>query len=239
MRQIHHLRAFPSHVLLQGILCVFLIASSPSQNVPKTMTQISIRLIEPGPAPGSFEAQPKIYWRAGTTYARIAEAPDPENHIHGLMIIAEPDIWMVNLEDKSGKHLTDNGPSDVHMPIFPAGSGVKVKLRPISPVPSGAKMTLSELEFCMELEFFAKNGATLSAGDALKGKPTELHELTTEGRKLTLWTDSASKKPIRISMTQGTHTETYEYLSYQDDLAFDPSLFQVPAGIQLTDVSNK
>jgi hypothetical protein len=92
MGQIHHLRAFPSHVLLQGILCVFLIASSPSQNVPKTMTQISIRLIEPGPAPGSFEAQPKIYWRAGTTYARIAEAPDPKNHIHGLMIIAEPNI---------------------------------------------------------------------------------------------------------------------------------------------------
>lgn len=216
-----NLRALSLHFFLLGVFSPFLIVSAPCQEMPKTMVKLSMRLIEPEPEAGSFAAQPRVLWRADTKYARIAEAPDLENHIHGLTILNEPDIWMINLSDKSGKHIVDRGPSlDVHLPIFPAPAGVKMKLR--------------ELEFGKELEFFAINGATVSVGEVLKGKPAERHELTMSGRKLILWTDTASKKPVRISMTFSGQTQTVEYVSYEDGLPFDPSLFQPPAGLTLT-----
>jgi hypothetical protein len=215
-------RAFSPLFFLPGILCLLLTVSAPCQETPKTMVKLSMRLIEPAPETGSFAAQPRTLWRAGKKYARIAEAPDLENHVHGLTILNEPDAWMINLTDKSGKHMVDSGPSlEVHLPIFPTPSNVKMKLR--------------ELEFGNELEFFASNGATVSPGDAIKGKSTERHELTMSGRKLILWTDAASKKPVRMSMTFNGQTQTFEYVSYEDGLPFDPSLFRPPAGITLAD----
>src|SRR5258708_1019428 len=126
IRDVH---AFPPHFFLQGILCLFLIVSAPCQETPKTMMKLSIRLIEPVPETGSFAAQPRTLWRAGTKYARIAEAPDLEKRVHELIILNEPDAWMINLADKSGKHVVDSGSSlDVHLPIFPVPSGVKMKI---------------------------------------------------------------------------------------------------------------
>lgn len=107
---------FSSVVVFSSLL----VPSAVSQETPKTMTKISIRGVEPAPNPESFEAQPKIFWRAGTRYARIAESSDPQKRIHGLVIIKEPDIWMINLFDNSGRHMIDPGPSlNVHIPVFP------------------------------------------------------------------------------------------------------------------------
>ncbi len=36
---------------------------------------------------------------------RSEEAPDPANHIHGLIVTAEPDTWMVNLDNGTGKQI--------------------------------------------------------------------------------------------------------------------------------------
>jgi hypothetical protein len=57
------------------------------------MKKISVVGVGPKSELASFSAQPKTFWRAGTGYARIEEAADPENHIHGLAVIAEPDAW--------------------------------------------------------------------------------------------------------------------------------------------------
>jgi hypothetical protein len=212
----------PRHYLplLITMLCTVLLPGALCQETPKTMTKISVRLIEPAPEPRSFAAQPRTIWRVGVKYARIAEALDFENHVHGLTIINEPDVWMVNLVDKSGKHVVDSGPvMEVHLPIFQTSSEAKTKLH--------------ELEFGGESAFFASNGATVSPGEVLKGKPTERHELSMGGRKLILWTDAVSKKPVRISMSQGTQVQAFEYVNYEDGLAFDPALFQPPATIAI------
>lgn len=189
------------------------------QDIPKTMTKISARGVEPAPDPGSFSAQAKTYWRAGTKYARIAEAEDPKNRMHGLAVISEPDAWMINLFDKSAKHMVDHGPTlDVHFPIFPSAAGIKTKL--------------DRLEFANEVEFFTKNNAT-RALDEVGGKATDRYDLRVGSSKVTLWTDARSKKPVRISQTKDMQTETLEYLSYEDDLAFDPSLFRPPPGLTI------
>ena len=205
-------------LLLLGVL---LASPTTGQERPELMTKITTRLIEPAPSLGSFPAQPKTIWRAGTKYARIAEAPDPQHKIHGLVIVNEPDVWMINLFDKSGRHMVDPGPTfNAHLPIFEAAPGAKTKV--------------AEVEFGRELEFFTKNKAKRSAGEAISGRPTERYEVTIGDTRFVLWTDTQLKKPLRVSCIQGNQTQTIEYLVYEE-LKFDPSLFQPPAGIAIQD----
>ena len=141
-------------------------------------------------------------------------------HIHGLAVISEPDAWMINLFDKSAKHMVDHGPTlDVHLPIFPSTTDTKTKL--------------DGLEFGNEVEFLTKNNATRASDKAIGGNATERYDLRVGSSKVTLWTDAQSKKPLRISQTKDMHTETFEYLSYEDNLAFDPSLFRPPSGLTI------
>jgi hypothetical protein len=198
-----------------------LISSVQSQEIPKTMARVTIKIVEPIPEPGSFASESKTMWRAGTGYARIAEAPDLEKRIHILAIIHEPDVWIINLLDKTGKHVIDPGPNyDVHIPIFEE-SGVKTKL--------------SELEIGKELEFFVKNGARESPGEMMDGKTTICYELIISDGTVALWVDIKSRKPVRINRIQGVKRQTIAFVAYDDVLAFDPTLFRPPAEIKILD----
>jgi len=169
--------------------------------------------MEPKQEPDSFEAQPKVTWRAGNRYARVAEAPDPKAHIHGLLIINEPNVWLINLYDKSVKHIVDTGRSlNVHIPVFPTQAGLK------------------ELELGRELSFFTKGYAARSQGEVIKGSATARYKITIGGATVILWIDVKSKTPVRIALIRGKQTVTLEYLAYED-LPFDASLFQPPPGI--------
>ena len=66
------------------------------------MTMLTVKLESPEVPKESFAAQAKRMYRAGSRYCRIEENPDLEHGIHGLVIINEPDTWMVNLLDKTG-----------------------------------------------------------------------------------------------------------------------------------------
>src|SRR6202022_269103 len=145
--------------LISSLMFVLLIA--PAQEVPKTMTKITTKVVEPKPT-SSFLAQGKTMWRAGTKYARIEEAPDTANGIHGLLIVNEPDAWMINLFEKSGRHMVDPGPTfNPRLPVFDATTGASPKVM--------------ELEFGREFEFFTKNNAKQST--EVNDKPTELYEV--------------------------------------------------------------
>jgi hypothetical protein len=153
----------------------------------------------------------------------IVESPDAETHIQGLVIISEPDAWMLNLSDKSGRHVVDSGPSFVvHLPIFNKHTGEE----------SG----VNELEFGTERDFFAKHNATRSVATAIDGTPADRFEATIGKARVTLWTDAKSKKPLHVSLSDGNESQAYEYLSYDDELPFDPLLFQPPSGIHIQEV---
>ena len=125
---------------------------------------------------------------------------------------------MINLFDKSGRHMVDTGPTfNAHLPIFEASPG--------------AKSRVAELEFGRELEFFGQNNARRLPSEVINGKPSERQDLTLSDTRLVLWTDAQSKRPVRVSLIQGKQIQTVEYVSYEDNLKFDPSLFQPPAGI--------
>lgn len=201
---------------LLGALAVL----SVGKEHPKTMVKVTIRLIEPKPERDSFAAQPRTVWRAGSKYARIAEATDSPHHIHGLMIIDEPQVWMINLYDRSGKHIIDPGPSlDVKIPIFQ--------------FPNEEKSELQNLEFGREIECMTAHN-TKSTGTLPLGKKTNQYKVALNGGDLTLWVDAKTEKPVRISYSKSGETQAFEYLDYEY-LPFDPSLFQPPAGIVLVD----
>ena len=137
------------------------------QQLPETMTKLSVRLQSPEVPDDSFGAKPKTMYRAGNRYCRTEEQPDHEHGIHGLLIINEPDVWMVNLFTKTAQHFVDSGPTfNCRMPMF-IGDQEK----------SGAdtKNPLLELEFGRELAYFKEKEATRREGPVLQGKPTTVY----------------------------------------------------------------
>jgi len=189
------------------------VVSASCDEAPTTMRKISVRVVVPKPDPGSFQDQPKVTWRAGNRYARIAEAPDPQAHIHGLFIINEPDVWSINLYDQSVKHMADPGPTfNVHIPVF----------RPEESI-AGFK----ELELGRELPFFRKNSAARSQGGVIGSAATDRYKMTVGAATAILWVNVKSKTPVRISLINGRQIVTFEYLAYED-LPFEASLFQPP-----------
>lgn len=190
------------------------------QEAPATMTRIEVRLTEPESLALSFAGQPKTYWRAGTKYARVAETSDSQNHIHGLFIVNEPDAWLVNLYDKSGRHIIDPGPSLVaRLPLFQKQTG--------------AMSRLNDLEFGMELDFFVRSKAEHSAGEIINGNPSERYHLLIGEAKLLLWVEPKTQKPLRVSLIEGKQSQTYQYLAYDNKLLFDAALFEPPSDVKL------
>ena len=110
---------------------------------PATMTKIVVRLMGPDIKPGSYAALPKTMYRAGDHYARIEAPPSSRMQSQKLVIIAEPDAYSVNLNDKKGTHAIDQGgPNDLHLPM----------ILPLDPNRQLGK--LDGLEFGNELQFF-------------------------------------------------------------------------------------
>ena len=94
-------------LLLICVLAGAIFAEEP----PKRMTKMEVVLHSPDAPTGSFAAKPRVFYRAGNRYCRVEETPDPDQGIHGLMIINEPDWWMVNLFSKTARHGVDPGPT--------------------------------------------------------------------------------------------------------------------------------
>ena len=134
-------------------LCFTLLLGSLvlAQDAPKTMSRITVQLDGSEVPQNSYARKPKTIYRAGSTYCRVEEALDPEHDIRGLLIVNEPNAWMVNLATKTAQHFVDPGPSfHCHLPVF---SG------PVPNTSDEVNYAKLGLEFGYELEYFKKMGA--------------------------------------------------------------------------------
>lgn len=149
------------------LLFIMLSAIAASQPFPESMTRLSVRLQSPDVPEQSFAAKPKLMYRAGTRYCRTDELPDPENGIHGLMIINEPDVWMVNLLNRTARHFVDPGPTfNCHLAMFASGRAKSG---------SNGRDPLLELEFGQEVAYFMGKRAAPKEGPVHEGKPSTLY----------------------------------------------------------------
>jgi len=203
-------------------LCLFGTAAS-AEEPPKAMTKLAVILQSPDVPPGSFATKPKIMYRAGNGYCRIEEEPDPDHGIHGLTIINEPNVWMVNRFNKTAQHIVDSGPTfNCRLPIFADSSKLQ----------EAEAKKIMELEFGHELDFFKGQGITPSKGPVMQTKETMGYTLKIGESTLALFTYGTPERPLAVSRTHGEKTDIFWYSGY-GQIEFDPKLFAKPADVKI------
>ena len=204
--------------------CIVLLVganASAADCTPAQMIKIRYSNDVPGADPRSFAKQPKTLYRLGAKYGLIEELPDEPNRIHGLIVVSEPDIWIVNLAQNTGQHLVDGGPTY----FFRA------------PVLSDAGSAfLSGLEFGCELAYMRAAGATASKRTSA-GRPSWEYGVSRDAEAIIVTTDPDSERPRTVRFVRaGKEILTVRYLEYQPGLATNLQLFRKPTGIAFQEV---
>jgi len=186
--------------------------------VPDKMLRITYSNNAKGITPDSFAAQPKTIYRLGSRYGRIEEQPDVPQGIHGLVIVNEPDMWVINLARRAGQHMVDGGPTY----FFRA----PLLTDPASPF-------FMQMEFGCEIGYLTSLGATPQRfqDGALS---YSRYEVSQGDERITVLTTPDGARPTTVQFMRGlVHILSVHYLEYQTGLPTNPDLFQPPAGISV------
>jgi hypothetical protein len=196
-----------------------------ADDTPKTMTKIEAHLEGPEVMAGSFSAKSKVIYRAGTGYCRLEEAQDTKNKIHGLLIVNEPDAWMVNLYDKSARHMVDPGPTfNCRLPIF---ASVDSK--------DEAGILYQDLQFGSEVKFFKKMGSAGQPGPDEGGRKRTRYTIEIGNTRFVMLTiNTPNERPLAVARAVGDKGEVFIYTAY-DELPFDPKLFAKPEAVKISE----
>lgn len=207
------------------LICVLSVAAL-GQQLPDSMTKMTVTFESPVPPPGTFPTVPMTIYRVGTQYCRSEEAPNSAEHAQWTSIANEPDSWTVNLLKKKGQHFVDPGPKlECRIPIF-RDKQVKGD-NDVNP--------FLELEYGLELQYFKGKGADPKQGLVLRGKPTMFYTVPIKDWQVTLYTTGTPERPWALSRQRGGTTQTYWYEVYEQ-VPFNPQLFAKPEGIKIQEV---
>ena len=189
------------------------------------VTKIVFRGISPQLSSDSFLAKPKTIYIAGDSYSRTEEEADPARAIHGVMVISEPNIWVINLFDWTGRHMVDPGPTFVvHHEILKRG----------------APKEFSNLEFGKEVDFFLAHNATSLGSRDLDQQRCEASEFKSNTYRIVLYTTAETHVPFQLEVYKDDKLDfAVRYIGYQTGLPFDASLFEPPSGITFIEDASK
>lgn len=202
-------------------LCLTALTAAPAQLATNTMLKIVAREISPEIVPGSFNAQPKTYYRMGDRYGRIEEAPNPEHKSHVLLVVNEPKVWLINLHDNTGQLLIDPGPTFVFRASI------------LPPATSGQESPLRDFQFGTEYDFLKSHKAT-PGQTANENTNFNTLTLTLEGYKIKLLTDAKTGKPFRVQVKRAKNIYCeYEYMEYEKGLPPRMELFEPPTNVKI------
>lgn len=196
-------------------------ASAAETCAPAKLVRIVVANVSPGVAAPSFAAQPKTYYRIGNDKLRVEEALDAANGIKELVVISEPNIWVANLYDHTGKHIVDPGPTlFARAPVF--GSDLKG--------------TLIKLEFGCEADFIAGNAPKPVRSEQVASTQYNVYRVDDNSDAIEILERPGSSTPVFARYyQQGSLVMTLHYDQYQTGLPDDPSLFVPPANVRFTD----
>jgi hypothetical protein len=182
-----------------------------------TMLYVEYRLAGKQVAADSFDAQVKKVWRSGDKYLRFEDAPNPTTKVHGLIIVAEPDIWIIDRNTSKGQHTVDPGPNyKIHFPMLASEQSDKLR----------------ELEFGRELEFFHDNDARELPQQEIEGSLTKPLQLKVDDREVTLYA-RPDGTPLLITVKAPDYDYSVRFLRYEPGRKLNKSLFQPPGDIQI------
>jgi len=207
-----------------GLVCLCLAAGSAhGQLTSNKMMKIVTRDTSPDTPAASFGAKPKTLYRMGETYGRSEEMPDPDQGIHGLMVIAEPKVWMVNLWDKTGRLIIDPGPTYVFRASI------------VPPEGRNQRPPLRDFEFGREYDFLRLHKAAHSK-ETIEGRQYDALSVSLEGYTLTLLSTLGKDQPFRVIVRKaGQVVCQYDYDEYKTDLAPQMDLFAPPDNVKIVE----
>ncbi len=196
---------------------------------PTKMVKATLRNATPDLDPDSFAAKPRTYYRLGTRYGRVEDQLDTEHGVHGLMVASEPDLWMINLLNKKGKHIIDKQPPQhFHVPLLALPGN------PASLPEDTASAFLMGFELGCELEYVkAQSGGAPPKPEQLDGHTYDAYTATQGEHKIVLLIDPATGKPFSAtSLKSGKVITHVVYVEYDAGLAPDLSLFVPPKDVR-------
>jgi outer membrane lipoprotein-sorting protein len=198
-------------------VALFLLLPLAAQAADDKMLYVEYQLAGKQIAEGSFDAQVKKVWRLGNKFLRFEDAPNPQTKIHGLIIVAEPDIWIMDRKTNQAQHTVDPGPIyKIHFPLFASETSEKLR----------------QLEFGSELDYFRDNDAAALPDQEVDGTKCKLLRLQIDDRDVTLFL-RANDTPLQIVVKSPRYEYAMRFLRYEPDRKPDKSLFQLPPGVQL------
>lgn len=202
--------------MLRSLLALLLFACSFAVLAQERMLFVEYRVISSKLPPSSPESQPRKLWLVGSKYMRFEDVPNPDTNIHGLIVVAEPDIWVIDRKSNRGQHSTDPGPGyAVHFPMLATESSPRLKA----------------LEFGGELAFFQANGAKEMASEVVDGVACKVLKLALDERELFLFLRKDGK-PFQISVRSDSSEYAVRILKYEPDAEPDLGLFRPPVGVR-------
>lgn len=196
-------------------------APSGAVCAPEKLFRATIRNISPGLPAADRGAQPRHLWRLGSTFLRSEEQPDPVRGDQILMIVAEPDIWVINLAAGVGQHTVDPGPDlVVHAPILPIGPDMPPVLR--------------TLEYGCEPAFVAQHAPRPQQLVKWGAIQASVHAAAFGEHTVVFLMDQRRNQPIMVSyLRQGRPVFVVRYDNYRPGLPPQVGLFQPPKNIRI------
>jgi hypothetical protein len=174
---------------------------------PRQVLKIVTAAEYPGTPADTFKSLPRTLYRLADRYGRLEEPRNPDDNLHVLVVISEPDIWMVNLIDNTGQHIVDPGPElEFHAPLL-EGVDSKVWL---------------QLEYGCEEPFMKAVGARIEK--TASGATRYTH--TAEGTTVSLTV--ANGKPQRIEVASPKLQYTLRYTVFETVADPPADLFKRP-----------
>lgn len=173
--------------------------------------------------PDSFAAKAKTLYIWKSTMGRVEEMPDLKNHLQGLIIANGKDIWQINLMDKTGRHIIDPGPTyDFYVPIIP-------------PEKSSTTPPLRDFQIGRELAYMTSQ-KVVSKLVTKDSKSLILYQCVREGYELSFYVSTSTGAPTESDVYKnGKLISRLVYLEYKSALDPDPSLFQPPPDVTITE----
>ena len=196
------------------------VAADPDQ--PQTMKKMITRLSGEAVKNDAAALRPRTLYRAAKKYLRLEEEADPNIGWHRLIVMNEPDSWLINLEDQTGRHYLDKGPEFyTKAPIFWGSDG-----KPES--------DFEGLEIGEEKEFFGSARARSLGTRTVEGNKCKALSIVKGHSEVILYLEEKTEKPYQIDLLKdGRSIESLRYLSYEAELPFDPSLFEPPKSVMM------
>jgi hypothetical protein len=184
------------------------------------MARIVYRNLSPGVEADSAASQPRTLFRVGQHFGRMDYPPDPDAGTHLVVIVNEPQVWVVDRERKTVVESRDPGPSYVfRAPVLKSAKG--------EPNP------LILLEFGREFDFLRALGAEPAQTETADGAKADRYEVAIEDFTVVLIASPGSQIARELQIFKdGELHRAFHYDTYELDLDPDPRLFRPPQSVR-------